>query len=201
MSLIAFLGCDGAGKSAVIAGLAARLGEQGRPVALGHWRPRPLQREATEEEIAAAADPHARSPRSLPASVLKLGWIWLNWWLAWVTGLRRRCRDGHVLYDRYHADLAIDPRRYRYGGPVWLARLASRTMPQPDLVLFLDAPVDVLLSRKQEVPGAVLEESRRKYLELCASGARFRVVDATRSLEEVISAAEREVQQVTQPPS
>jgi len=193
MPLIAFLGCDGAGKSAVIEGLAGKLEADGHQVVRGHWRPRPFQAEATEEEIAAAADPHAMAPRGLLSSILKLGWIWGNWWLAWFTGLGRDSRKGCVLFDRFHADLTIDPRRYRYGGPDWLARLASSTMPQPDRIIFLDAPVAVLLSRKQEVPGEGLTQSRGRYLDYCGKNRRARVVDASRSLEEVIMEVAKEI--------
>ena len=80
----------------------------------------------------AADDPHGQPPRGLTASVLKLGWLWLNWWLAWFQTLRHGCRRGYLIFDRYHGDLLVDPNRYRYGGPDWLAVLASRWMPQPD---------------------------------------------------------------------
>ncbi len=91
-----------------------------------------------------------------------------------------------VLFDRYHADLLVDPRRYRYGGPMALARLASRLMPQPDVVVFLDAEPEVLLARKQEVSREALATAREKYLVLAASHPRFRVVDASQPLEKVI---------------
>ena len=193
MPLIAFLGCDGAGKSAVIEGLAQKLVAEGQVVGRGHWRPRPLQAETCPEALAAATDPHGRTPRGALSSVAKLGWIWGNWWLAWVLGLRKRSRTAFVLYDRYHADLLIDARRYRYGGPAWLARWASKTMPQPDRVIYLDAPVEVLLSRKQEVEAEALEKSRARYLSFCEGKQRARVVDASRPLAEVIDAVRNEL--------
>jgi thymidylate kinase len=91
-----------------------------------------------------------------------------------------------VIFDRYHADLLVDPKRYRYGGPMCLARLASRLMPQPDLVIFLDAEPEVLLARKQEVSQKALEKSREKYLELCKMHQRFRIIDASQPLEKVV---------------
>jgi thymidylate kinase len=120
------------------------------------------------------------------SSVLKLGWLWLNWWVGWFSFLRKQSAAGVVVFDRYHADLLVDPRRYRYGGPLWLARLASRLMPQPNVVVFLDADPDVLLARKQEVSRDALAKAREKYLVLAASHPRFRVVDASQPLEKVI---------------
>ncbi len=90
----------------------------------------------------------------------------LNWWAGWLRGLAAASRGGVLLFDRYHGDLLVDPRRYRYGAPLGWARLASRLMPQPDLVLFLDAGPDVLLARKQEVSREGLERSRQRYREL-----------------------------------
>ena len=67
------------------------------------------------------------------------------------------------------------------------ARLASRLMPQPEHVIYLDASADVLLSRKQEVDRATLEKSRSAYHHLCRTHPRFKIVDASRPLDEVVS--------------
>ncbi|MFZ9935720.1 MAG: hypothetical protein ACO3JG_01535 [Luteolibacter sp.] len=186
---LSFLGCDGSGKSAVIAGVTERLRAQGVTVVLGHWRPVALDGMNTAAGGHGhfnADDPHGQVLRGTLSSVLKLGWLWLNWWGGWWNYLRKASMDGVVLFDRYHADLLVDPRRYRYGGPMWLARLASRLMPQPDVVVFLDAEPEVLLARKQEVSLEALAKAREKYLELCAGNTRFQVVDATRPLVNVI---------------
>lgn len=188
MPFIAFLGCDGSGKSAVIQGVAAELRADGHQVMIGHWRPKPFA-SPTGSAPSAADDPHGQAPRGFASSILKLGWLWLNWWAAWFLHLRRESRSGVVLFDRYHGDLLVDPKRYRYGGPMWLARLVSRLMPQPDLVIFLDAPPDVLLSRKQEVGRSALESARRDYLDFCDDNSRCRIIDASQSLETVISQA------------
>jgi thymidylate kinase len=186
MPFIAFLGCDGSGKSAVIQGVTARLEAEGHPVTLGHWRPKPFA-SSSGSAPSAADDPHGQAPRGFASSILKLGWLWLNWWAAWFLHLRRESRSGVVLFDRYHGDLLVDPIRYRYGGPMWLARLAGRLMPQPDLVIFLDAPPDVLLSRKQEVGRDALEIARREYLKFCRGRSRYLIIDASQPLEMVIT--------------
>ncbi len=183
---LSFLGCDGSGKSAVIAGLTDHLRARGVTVTHGHWRPMAFAAEAPDSARATADDPHGQRPRGAITSILKLGWLWLNWWGGWWKFLRVASRDGVVLFDRYHADLLVDPRRYRYGGPMWLAQIASNLMPQPDLVIFLDADPDVLLSRKQEVPREALERSRERYLALCAAHPRFNIIDASQPLDQVI---------------
>ncbi len=185
MPFIAFLGCDGSGKSAVIQGLSATLTNGGVQVHVGHWRPKALGRSDAASNT--ADDPHGQAPRGFASSILKLGWLWLNWWVAWLRGLRHRSQTGYVIFDRYHGDLLADPKRYRYGGPMTLAKAAIRLMPQPDQVIFLDAAPAVLLSRKQEVSAESLERSRTIYLRLAHAHPRFRVVDASRPLADVVA--------------
>ena len=192
--LLSFLGCDGSGKSAVIAGVTDRLRAEGVSVTHGHWRPVATRLESPDGAAATADDPHGQVPRGMASSILKLGWLWLNWWMGWWKFLRKASRDGVVLFDRYHADLLVDPRRYRYGGPMWLARLASRAMPQPDRVIFLDADPDILLARKQEVPREALEKSRAAYLNLVKSRPdQIHIIDASQPLDDVIDCVMREI--------
>ncbi|MGE9270672.1 MAG: dTMP kinase [Verrucomicrobiales bacterium] len=190
MAFIAFLGCDGSGKSAVIRALADRFEAEGCSVWLGHWRPTPFRvSSASAGKKAATAsveDPHGQARRGRLASIVKLGWLATNWWTAWLRGLRGRSRTGQVLFDRYYLDLLVDPMRYRYDGPVWLVRIASRMLPRPDRVFFLDAPPEVLLSRKQEVTREALVASRARYLEVCREAPECEIIDATKPLEEVI---------------
>ena len=186
MPFIAFIGCDGSGKSAVIRDVAEHYRMQGIHVTCGHWRPNAIGTSSRNSESIATDNPHGKSPHGQAASLIKLAWLWLNWWAGWWKELRKSGRKGFVIFDRFHADLLVDPKRYRYGGSMWLANLACRLMPQPDLVLFLDAQPDVLLSRKQEVSRASLEQSRDKYLDLGKSYHQFLMIDVNRPLEIVI---------------
>ncbi len=186
MLFFAFLGCDGSGKSAVIRGLKERLANDDLTVVTGHWRPRAFSREATAEGLVVADNPHGEVPRACLSSILKLGWLAANWWFGWIRLKNKLGKSGVLLFDRYHADLLVDSRRYRYGGPMVLAKWATRLMPQPDIVFFLDADPQVLLSRKQEVGKEALKVAREKYLALCKTHPRFTTVDASQSLDQVI---------------
>lgn len=168
------------------------LSEEGVRVERGHWRPVSLD-SGRSSHGAQADDPHGQKPRGMLGSTAKLGWLWMNWWLGWRRHLAKASADGVVVFDRYHADLLVDPRRYRYGGPMSLARLASRTMPRPDRVFFLDAEPDVLLSRKQEVDRQTLEKSREAYLRLARMDSLIRIIDASQPLDQVVSEVMREI--------
>jgi thymidylate kinase len=194
MPFIAFLGCDGSGKSTVIEQIDADLRESGFTVRRGHWRPAPL--DASRDASGAVENPHGTLPRGCAGSIAKLGWLGFSWWLGWLAGLRRAAKMGTLIFDRYHADLLVDPARYRYGGPAGIARLASALMPQPDRVIFLDAAPEVLFARKQEVPPAALAASRDRYLALCKTHPRFRVIDASRPIDEVVAAVHKEIESI-----
>ena len=187
MPFIAFIGCDGSGKSAVIHDVAEHYRVQGIHVTCGHWRPDAIGTSSRNIEAISVDDPHGNIPHGQVISVLKLAWLWLNWWVGWWKELRSSSRKGLVIFDRFHGDLLVDPKRYRYGGSLWLASLACHLMPQPDLILFLDAPPDVLLSRKQEVSRASLEQSREKYLNLEKSYHQFVRIDVDQTLNGVVN--------------
>jgi thymidylate kinase len=91
--------------------------------------------------------------------------------------------DRHFFYDYYAYDVAGGPARP-------LSRKAhgfvlSRLYPKPDLVVYLDAPAELLLARKGEGPLEALERRRGEYLSLERVAPRFAVVDASRPLDEV----------------
>jgi thymidylate kinase len=91
--------------------------------------------------------------------------------------------DRHYFADYYAYDIANGARRplsRRLHG--WALR---RVYPRPDLVVYLDAPAEVLLARKGEGTLEALERRRGDYLELARVTPNFEVVDAARPLDEV----------------
>jgi thymidylate kinase len=96
-----------------------------------------------------------------------------------------RARKGLVVFDRHYLDILVDPRRYRYGAPLWLASVVAHLIPTPDLLIVLDAPVEVLHSRKKEVPAAEAERQRACYRVLAHARRGGVVLDATGSPEDV----------------
>jgi len=189
--LVVLLGADGSGKTSVARGLA----ELDRPlmkVVRFHlfpgWLPLGGRGGRAGEAVTA---PHAARNRSLPLSIVKMLAWYLEFSLGHAVRLWRPLEQGAlVVFDRYAYDLLVDPRRYRYGGPSWLARLVARAVPKPDLCIVLDAPATQLRARKNEVSFAELQRHCREYVELAGSLEKARVVDAARPLAEVVAAVQ-----------
>ncbi len=182
---VAFLGPDGVGKTSVQKRVGEDLAPAFRRVAYFHLRPR-LGRQATATS-APVTEPHAKGPRSALLSTAKVFYFLFDYLGGYFFRIRPSLvRSTFVLFDRYFHDLLADPRRYRYGGAMWLVRLAGRCIPKPDLWILLDAPPEVVVARKGEV---TLEEATRQrdaYRAVVGKLKRVLIVDATQPLEAVV---------------
>lgn len=110
-----------------------------------------------------------------------------EWHRALLASLHRRrgsivVFDRHFFADYYAYDVA--PRR-RSASRRLHGFVLSRLYPKPDLVVYLDAPAEVLLERKGEGTLESLTRRRQEYLELARVLQRFAVVDAARPLDQV----------------
>jgi thymidylate kinase len=187
--MVVFLGADGSGKSSVIRRLGEAMGDVFGRRCCVHLRPG-LGRSA-RGDAPAPTNPHASPPRGWFGSVLKLVYLLVDYTAGYAWKVRPLCRNGLVLFDRYYHDLLVDPRRYRYGGPMWLARWAARLVPKPDLFVLLDAPVEALRARKQEVARSETTRQRTAYLDLVRRLGNGHVVDASAGLDEVVAEVRR----------
>jgi len=106
----------------------------------------------------------------------------VSWWY--------QARGYVVLYDRHFVfdfapeiapcpDESLDKRLHRW----YLARL----YPRPTLVLFLDAPAELLYARKHELTPPELERRRQGFLQVGQRVRGFVRVDAARPLPEVFA--------------
>jgi thymidylate kinase len=92
--------------------------------------------------------------------------------------------DRHFFSDYYAYDVAGGERRSLSRRLHGFA--LQRLYPKPDLVVYLDAPPEVLLARKGEGTVEALARRRGEYLELASLTPHFAVVDAGRPLDEVV---------------
>ena len=182
--MLGFLGPDGVGKSSVIAEVERQIAPAFRKQARFHLRPHFGKPQGTSVTV---EDPHSGRPRGISGSMAKLA----LWWLDYVSGYFRGVypkliRSTLVVFDRYADDLAVDPRRYRYGGPLWMARVLSRMVPRPDLMFVLVADPEIIQARKAEVPLAETSRQVEEYRKL-AQRKGVILIDAGRPLKEVVS--------------
>jgi thymidylate kinase len=127
----------------------------------------------------------AADVRALLRVANRLAEEWYRQWLAW-----RWTRSGAVvLFDRH---FFVDYHAYDVdtsGDRSWSQRLHGailrRFYPRPDLVIYLDAPGEVLLARKGEGSVEALERRRAEYRAIAPHVDDFVEVDATRPLEDV----------------
>ncbi len=182
---IAFMGPDGCGKSMVIHAVSGEFAPSFRTVGYFHLRPKLVGRKATSQ--GPVTDPHGQPPRGAVASIAKVIDLWLDYTFGYVARiLPGVIRTELVLFDRCFYDLLADSKRIRYGGPPWLLRTAARLSPGPDLVILLDAPPEVLRSRKQEVPLEEVVRQRAAYLDLARTLPSAVVVNAAQPAADVI---------------
>ena len=183
---VVFLGADGSGKSTVIAQVERSLAPAFSSVERYHLRPHFGQDRSGSPVV---TDPHAEAPRSLPMSVAKLGLWGTDYLHGYLSTIRRQlARGALVIFDRYYPDLLVDAKRYRYGGPQVLAQAVGWFIPKPELVVLLDAPAEVLQSRKQEVTFEETARQRQAYLDLVTALPNGHVVDAAQPLNGVVAA-------------
>jgi thymidylate kinase len=189
--LVAVMGPDGAGKSTLIEHLVQVVGPAFDRHRLFHWRPMLLRRRKSTRDT---TRPHSLPPHGRWWSVARLFAHLLDYWLGyWLVIRPLLARSGLVVFDRYFDDVLIDPKRYRYGGPLWWARILRPVIPKPDLVLILDASAEVLLSRKHEVAFEEIQRQRRLYARCINGAAGTRVISASGSVSHVSAEAATDV--------
>jgi thymidylate kinase len=174
---VAVMGPDGAGKSTLVQHLV----KVGKPLfrryRVFHWRPMLLWR---RKDVTDTTTPHSRPPYNFWWSIARLFAHFLDYWLGyWLLTRPLLVRSGLVVFDRYFHDVLADPIRYRFGGPLWLARLLARFVPKPDLLFILDAPGQVIFSRKIEVLPEELGRQRPIYAQFASRFCHSRIIDSS----------------------
>ena len=180
---VVFLGPDGVGKSTVIEAVKASLSPAFLRYSYQTFAPSliptPLQ---PKKET-----PHQLPPRGLAASLLKAAWWCVCYTAGYYASVRPTvARAGLVLNHRYLPDAIVDPKRYRYGGPSWILRALWKVAPKPDLLFVLDAPAEVIQSRKKEVAPAETARQREGYRAVARGMPNAHVISTDRSLAEVV---------------
>ena len=160
------------------------------------------RRMGAKPDVAGPRDPTQRKPKpkGMPRRVLaatrssirllnRLGEEWFRQLVAW--RLERRgyivLFDRHFFSDYYTYDIASNGADKRLSSRIhgWIL---EHVYPKPDLVIYLDAPAEVLFARKGEGGVELLERRRQDYLKLGNLVEHFAVVDASLPEDDVARA-------------
>lgn len=201
---VALIGCDGAGKTTVARSLERRAELPVRYLYMGvgvdarqHQLPSTrlataIKRRSETCSPGAAARPSGlgRRMRRAARSALRLSNRIAEEWYRQLLATRQLRRGRIVLFDRhftadYHAADVLAPQRTLVRRVHGL--MLTRLYPTPDLVIFLDAPAELLFARKHEGTVSSLERRRAEYRRFIATLDSVATVDASQPLDGVIA--------------
>jgi thymidylate kinase len=187
---VVLLGPDGAGKSTILEALDRDLAPAFRRTMHFHLQPGLLRRSSGNGSL--VVNPHGKKPRGKVESLAKA----IIWFLEFTIGYLVKVRpsisqSSLVLFDRYLADVIVDPLRYRYSGSPRLIHWIWKVSPKPDLIFLLDVPAEILQQRKKEVPFSESERSRSQYVRFVRSLANANIIDASRPIPDVVANVNR----------
>jgi thymidylate kinase len=151
--LLHIVGPDGVGKSTLARCLLGRL-DQTVELHHSYWRPGLLPMPGTlvgKSPIGLVTDPHGRSPHGFTKAMLRLAYyavdFLVGYWVVYWPILRR---GGNIIVERGWQDLVVDSRRYLMPNR-FPARVLGAVIPRPDVIVILEAPVEIILERKREL--------------------------------------------------
>lgn len=180
---VALLAPDGGGKTTLATELAKRFFLPSRYIYMG------TNIEASTIGLPTTRWIQKQSRRaSKPVRLLARGLRFPNnvaeQWYRYGMSYYHMVRGRLVLFDRYVYDAPGATRRTSLKSRMrrWLLAAIA---PEPDLVVFLDAPGAVLYARKGEHSPLILEQQRQHYLDLQQHLPQMVVIDATNSADQV----------------
>lgn len=215
MFSVALIGPDGAGKSTIARMLQETLPLPVKTLYMGinfqssnvvlpwsHWIEQ-MQRWRAAQLSQQRGQPGFRQRKSVAWAMLRLLHRLTEEWHRQLVSWNYRRKGWVVVYDRhYRFDFeyesagepqAFDDRLHRW--------LLARLYPRPDLVIYLDAPAEVLFARKGENTLHWLETRRRAFIRQGQQQPDFVWVDATRPVGSVLAEVSRQILQFHQSPS
>ena len=133
-------------------------------------------------DISPGSDSHVQMAHGSVVSVAMIVLWLLHEWLSQFFGKKN---DTLRIFDNYYHDLLIAPQRYRYGGPMWIARLVGKLLPSPDLWVLLDPGTDGVHSKNQEVSPAETLRNLEAYRAFVKTRKRYIILDARQSVNTI----------------
>jgi thymidylate kinase len=178
-AFLVFLGPDGVGKTTLLRQLCSALAPMFAAQEIYRWRPGQLLPTQHPARL-----PHSKPMRGFRRSISYLFFTWADFVSGYLLKTRRLMQTPTlVVFDRYYHDLLIDPKRYRYNGPMWLAGVIGRLVPPDDVFfLVLDADEHSIFARKQQLPVEEIKRQRAAYREFAQAHKNSMVIETDQPL-------------------
>ena len=149
--IVSLMGVDGSGKTT----LARKLQKIFKRSNYLHLKPYIL----FQDRRTVIQKPQNQKKSFFFQSLLRL----LSWLISYKVFFYQNKKKEMYIFDRYVHDVLIDPLRYKHGLPQGLTKHFLNFFPQPDLWIFLNTPLKIIVSRKQELPYNELRRQIRDY--------------------------------------
>lgn len=194
--LIAIIGPDGVGKSTILSLLTSDYKQETikNVFLLDRTSLIVTSKKSKQNELIGNYLKPAYSPA---VSTFKLSVKAIAWIVKYYTKLLPMQRSGTlILCDHFYFLITIlDPLKCRLSGPESIRNLFYRLVPKPDFYICLDAPLDIVYSRKQETTREELDQLITRHREFISSIPNGIFIDANRPTNEVITDV---IQKITQ---
>jgi thymidylate kinase len=175
INIITFTGVDGAGKTTILREITRRI-EEDYLISVKELRHRPSvlpilsaikygKEKASEKTMEVL--PRSGANKSTISSLLRFFYYLLDYILGqWIIYFLYTRKNVLVIYDRYYFDFIVDSRRTNIVLNNKFVSFFYKFIFKPDINIFLYAPTDVILKRKQEMDKDSIEQLTSDYLDL-----------------------------------
>lgn len=190
---IAFISPDGGGKSTIIESVKSTCKGCFHGVKNIYFRPRYFKNLGSykpinpQKEASINTDPHNVEINSFLKSLVRFFFYNLDFLIGYFLKIYPLKIKRHlVIFDRYYYDYYVDLKRYQFNLPKFLPHLFSFMIPQPDLVFVLDAPGDIIYSRKQELSKIEIERQRTIFKKTAQQLKNAHLINCNKPIEDVV---------------
>ena len=190
---IAFISPDGGGKSTIIEAITSTCKGCFHGIENIYFRPRFFKNLGSykpinpQGEASSNPDPHGVKSNGVLKSLIRFLFYNLDFLLGYffkiyALKIKRRL----IVFDRYYYDYYVDLKRYQFKLPKFLPRLFSFMIPHPDLVFVLDAPTEVIYSRKQELSPEEIDRQRLKFIKISEQLKNAHLINTNQPINDVV---------------
>ena len=175
INIITLTGVDGAGKTTILREITRRI-EEDYLISVKELRHRPSvlpilsaikygKEKASEKTMEVL--PRSGTNKSTISSLLRFFYYLLDYILGqWIIYFKYTRKNVLIIYDRYYFDFIVDSKRTNIILNKKLISFFYRFIFKPEINIFLFAPTDVILKRKQEMDKESIEQLTNDYLDL-----------------------------------